>query len=591
MASKSIDWDELLLTNDPKKKEIEVSFKKIDGDGFLLSYGDPPGTPPVTEGPDGEPDKDVDPDGEWEDEDDPYESNDPIDPEEPPIECEEGNQCEALWDYTELDDANYTRSNALFLREGYAEAPDGYFNFYGNSAQVPAGNTRGSNVFELRNQSGNVIFDGNADSSLPTMGGLKSDIQYIDDVQTDPIIKWTTAASPTNVTDSDKYILNFVLSERRRWVGLDPACAGSYFCAGNYREVIQTDKVGVTGGVLPEMAFVPNPASVNNNEKWVGEGAAADGAEMEWSTWTSIFLTRPYIGDIPLDEIFAWDSGSYPDIEIDHSPVRFAYAHNGLFQGHEYVARTYNVGSSLKVKPNGDVWYKGSAGAGGFEWFLSRIGGFDSFMDPFQREMDGWFTCHEEGYATAARKATNESGDFGSYDNGVTLLYQTFATWYYNGKQITPRFLTSQFNRPQANTPPTGIEHDPLVPIHEYMERQAEQRPSYGSVNKYSRVSGYDFPLEFSSNVLASYVTKPISFDSRWDAGFTNAIGSYRLTEQTNQSSFSRVDIGGYDLPCLAYVEHNAEGAGFFNTAAFKNLIKAHPTAVITPDYCERIPT
>ena len=45
MASKSIDWDELLLTNDPKKKEIEVSFKKIDGDGFIISKGKEPGTP------------------------------------------------------------------------------------------------------------------------------------------------------------------------------------------------------------------------------------------------------------------------------------------------------------------------------------------------------------------------------------------------------------------------------------------------------------------------------------------------------------------------------------------------------------------
>ena len=53
MASKSIDWDELLLTADPKKKEIEVSFKKIDGEGDLISKGDEPGTPPVQEGGDG----------------------------------------------------------------------------------------------------------------------------------------------------------------------------------------------------------------------------------------------------------------------------------------------------------------------------------------------------------------------------------------------------------------------------------------------------------------------------------------------------------------------------------------------------------
>ena len=48
MGSKSIDWDEVLLTKDPKKKEIEVSFKKIDADGNLISFGDEPGTPPGT---------------------------------------------------------------------------------------------------------------------------------------------------------------------------------------------------------------------------------------------------------------------------------------------------------------------------------------------------------------------------------------------------------------------------------------------------------------------------------------------------------------------------------------------------------------
>lgn len=31
MASKSIDWDEVLVTKDPKKKEVSVSFKATDG--------------------------------------------------------------------------------------------------------------------------------------------------------------------------------------------------------------------------------------------------------------------------------------------------------------------------------------------------------------------------------------------------------------------------------------------------------------------------------------------------------------------------------------------------------------------------------
>jgi len=55
-------WDEVLVTHDRENTSVEVSFKKIDGDGFLLSSGDKePGTPGgTTEGPDGtqEPDKD-----------------------------------------------------------------------------------------------------------------------------------------------------------------------------------------------------------------------------------------------------------------------------------------------------------------------------------------------------------------------------------------------------------------------------------------------------------------------------------------------------------------------------------------------------
>ena len=64
MASKSIDWDELLLTNDPKKKEIEVSFKKVDGDGFIVSKGKEPGTPAgAEEDPNGD-DNGMDDDGD-----------------------------------------------------------------------------------------------------------------------------------------------------------------------------------------------------------------------------------------------------------------------------------------------------------------------------------------------------------------------------------------------------------------------------------------------------------------------------------------------------------------------------------------------
>ena len=47
-------WDEVLLTHDPENASVEVSFKKIDGEGNLLSSGDEPGTPGgAIEGEDG----------------------------------------------------------------------------------------------------------------------------------------------------------------------------------------------------------------------------------------------------------------------------------------------------------------------------------------------------------------------------------------------------------------------------------------------------------------------------------------------------------------------------------------------------------
>ena len=59
------NWDEVLLTRKPKQKEIEVSFKKIDGDGFLGSEGDEGGTPGgVGEGPDGV-QPPIDPEGDF----------------------------------------------------------------------------------------------------------------------------------------------------------------------------------------------------------------------------------------------------------------------------------------------------------------------------------------------------------------------------------------------------------------------------------------------------------------------------------------------------------------------------------------------
>lgn len=133
-------WDEVLLTNNPDSKELEVSFKKIDGDGFLLSQGGEPGTDGgTTEGPDGsQPDKDDE--GDWEDDggdggDGGGGSGGPIDPVEPPPECKPA-ECPTLDEngyipqiqenptllYREGGTGGRTPAN-LIIAEGFEVAP------------------------------------------------------------------------------------------------------------------------------------------------------------------------------------------------------------------------------------------------------------------------------------------------------------------------------------------------------------------------------------------------------------------------------------------------------------------------------------
>lgn len=93
-------WDEVLLTNNPDSKELEVSFKKVDGDGNLTSGG--------ADGTDGEPGTpagvDEDPDGTQPDTDDegdfpsqPPGNGDPVPPIDHP-ECAD-TSCESWGEY------------------------------------------------------------------------------------------------------------------------------------------------------------------------------------------------------------------------------------------------------------------------------------------------------------------------------------------------------------------------------------------------------------------------------------------------------------------------------------------------------------
>ena len=97
-------WDEVLLTNNPDSKELEVSFKKIDGDGFLTSAGGQPGAPGgIEEDPSGDnngldDDGDgvnngVDNDGDGEVDENNNTPTDTVPPAVPPPECEPGIDC------------------------------------------------------------------------------------------------------------------------------------------------------------------------------------------------------------------------------------------------------------------------------------------------------------------------------------------------------------------------------------------------------------------------------------------------------------------------------------------------------------------
>ena len=97
-------WDEVLVTNNPDSKTLEVSFKKIDGDG-LLSIGEEPGTPGgVIEGTDGS-QPPVDPEGDFDpivdDPDGELPEGNPIDPApDANPECLP-QDCSALDDYVD----------------------------------------------------------------------------------------------------------------------------------------------------------------------------------------------------------------------------------------------------------------------------------------------------------------------------------------------------------------------------------------------------------------------------------------------------------------------------------------------------------
>jgi len=159
-------WDEVLVTHDRENTSVEVSFKKIGGDGFLLSQGDEPGTPGgVLEGEDGVQVPPKDDEGDFEPDDDTQpDSGGPVPGDNP--ECAE-HECTAYVDYSAANGpSNILRTHAVGPSENKALAtgwniPD---------SGVQAGET---GYFAI---GGNVISDNGSSS------GVLSHFKTFDDV-------------------------------------------------------------------------------------------------------------------------------------------------------------------------------------------------------------------------------------------------------------------------------------------------------------------------------------------------------------------------------------------------------------------------
>ena len=691
MASKSIDWDEVLVTKKPKQKEIEVSFKKVDGDGFL-GFGDEPGTPGgAVEDPlgcvnkisivsndewnlnSGQPhwvwltfrsipteeytvtitfsdatllyasghyntqtlDVHITP-GSWEsnaegvtgikvpltlgdvtdltdaniesasyiatitavdglDVDcwggvasinfgpDPVENppedeaagGDPVPPEEPPVECQSGYDCGSRYNLSETTGISY--DSLYFMREGYPEVTNKSSIVYFSYATDVESTGRGSNTFELRDENAVKIYDGNATSTMPSLTGTPSTMDlFTGFVPDNPAINYTQPESPTNGRNgtADPNYDNATLYERFRYPAGTTGCDGSnYYTATTYIsgtafKPLLPRRNDTVGSVWPETTEVVDFNNVPNSAKWVSTAIGTLGAEQSYTTWTSAFVGRAHNGLVPVTDTIPTTNATYPVFDINVTPAQWVMISDGAFDPSTPTTPGYGGSTTVYVDYyNKEFRYSGYNGNGGANVFVSP------YQYPTDIPLEGWYTCKYESYISAARKLTNESGDYGVYDNGVTFLAQRWCTWFLNGRQITPRYLCSNFTRPQDGS------------YDEFVDPIAQKGvANYTDWNTYFREG---MPLEFSSSVLATFTTKPLSVSSRFQPGFDVNSSIQYLNNFCNNTYITRTNAQR-DYPLIAYVDHTDSGAGFFKTDQFKRVIRTFEN--LNPDYCNRIP-
>jgi hypothetical protein len=281
-----------------------------------------------------------------------------------------------------------------------------------------------------------------------------------------------------------------------------------------------------------------------------------------------MFVGRAHNGVTPITDTIPTTSSSYPVLSINHTPAWWSAIADGQFVTETVAVIGYVGASSLYIDHyNQEIRYSGFNGNGGSNIFVSP------YKYNTTLPLEGWYTCKFESYIQADRKLNNDSGDYGIYDDGITFLQQRWATWFLNGQQITPRYLCSNFTRPQDGSFDETI--DP------YTQKEVA---NYSAYNTYFREG---MPMEFSSQVLGTYVTKPISVSSRFRPGFDSNISQQNLQFYSNNSALAYT-AADRDYPIIAYADHTEAGAGFFQSDQFKRVIRTFEN--VNPDYCNRIP-
>ena len=119
------------------------------------------------------------------------------------------------------------------------------------------------------------------------------------------------------------------------------------------------------------------------------------------------------------------------------------------------------------------------------------------------------------------------------------------------------------------------------------LKQTAAGMESYcGDYNQYFRGG---LPVDATSYVNATWVTRPLTWDINGDPNLNTAGSTYTPGPNWNGNIISSIgSASSHNCPMIAMVDHTAIANQFFETDQFKTLIKTFDKG--TPDYCARRP-